>query len=69
MKAPSIQVADVGRIARLRQRHDLIDEVDTSARAGTTVARLSGIDADDLGRSLEVVWEAQREAQLHTAGG
>jgi hypothetical protein len=52
-----------GQIVRLRQRQYLVEEV--LPRAGEqTLIRLVGLDDDDAGRSLEVLWELELDKRI-----
>ena len=51
-----------GRMVRVRQRHYLIDQV--IASTGGTILKLSCADPDNLGRPLEIVWEAELDRQI-----
>ena len=62
----SISPQDVGRIAHVRQRQYQVEEVRTCQGTSSTIVRLSGIDSDNLGRSLDVIWEQELDAQLAT---
>ena len=54
----------VGRIVRVRRRHFLVDEVHRCQSTRSTIARLSCIEPDDLGRPLEVVWERELDPEI-----
>src|SRR4051812_3982236 len=64
MALSSIKPEDVGRIARVRQRQYQVEDVRTSDGSPSTIVRLSGIDGDNLGRPLEVIWEQELDAEL-----
>ena len=64
MALNSISPEDVGRIAQVRQRQYQVEEVRKSQGTSSTIVRLSGIDVDNLGRSLEVIWEQELDAEL-----
>jgi SNF2 family DNA or RNA helicase len=64
MALESIGPQDVGRIAQVRQRLYQVEDVHLCAGASSTIVRLSGIDADNLGRPLEVIWEQELDARL-----
>ncbi len=59
-----ITTSDVGRIARVRHRQYLVDDVYPCEAASSTIARLSCIDPDNLGRPLEVIWEKELDAEI-----
>ena len=64
MQAASPTSDDVGRIAEVRQRRYLVDEVLPGTTVNSTRVQLSCIDPDNLGRSLEVIWEKELDARL-----
>lgn len=56
-----------GQIARLRQRTWLVEESIQSRRAAeSTLVRLSCVDDDNQGQSLEVLWEKEIDPQILT---
>ena len=59
-----LSLQHVGRIVRVRQRRFLVDDVSPGKTASSTIARLCCVEADDLGRSLEVVWEQELDAEI-----
>ena len=61
-----ITTGDVGRIAKVRHRQYLVDDVRRCEGGTSTVARLSCIDPDNLGRPLEVIWEKELDAEILT---
>ncbi|MHC5542451.1 hypothetical protein ACYOEI_29865, partial [Singulisphaera rosea] len=67
MGTESLSVRDIGRIVRVRQRQYLVDDVSPGKAASTTIARLSCVDPDHLGRPLEVIWEQELDAEIPTA--
>ena len=67
MVTDSLSPQHVGRIVRVRQRRYLVDEVSPGRSASKTIARLSCVDPDDLGRPLEVVWEDELDAEIPEA--
>ena len=57
-----------GRIARVRQRTYLIEEVVKPPRAAdSTLVRLSCVDDDNQGQPLEVLWEKELDPQILTS--
>jgi SNF2 family DNA or RNA helicase len=59
-----------GHIARVRQRQYLVEEVvPPPAPADATLVRLSCLDDDAQGQELEVLWEAELDAEVLTGGG
>ena len=64
METETLSAQHVGRIVRVRQRQFLVDEVEPGKTASTTIARLSCIDPDNLGRPLEVIWEDELDAEI-----
>jgi superfamily II DNA or RNA helicase len=57
-----------GRIARVRQRTYLIEEVIPPRRAAdSTLVRLSCVDDDNQGQPLEVLWERELDPEVLTA--
>jgi SNF2 family DNA or RNA helicase len=67
MGTETLSMQHVGRIVRVRQRQYLVDDVSPGKTASTTIARLSCIDPDHLGRPLEVIWEQELDAEIPTA--
>ena len=63
MAPNSISPNDVGRIAQVRQRQYQVEDVRTFDGSTSTLVRLSGIDPDNLGRPLEVIWEQELDAE------
>jgi len=59
-----ITTGDIGRIARVRHRQYLVDDVCPCHAASSTIVRLSCIDPDNLGRPLEVIWEKELDAEI-----
>ncbi|MFM8584558.1 MAG: hypothetical protein ACKOFW_24120, partial [Planctomycetaceae bacterium] len=56
-----------GRIARVRQRTYLIEEVIPPRRAAdSTLVRLSCVDDDNQGQPLEVLWEKELDPAILT---
>ena len=51
-----------GRLVRVRQRNYLIENV--NAVTGGTLLNLSCVDADNLGRTIDVVWEAELDRRI-----
>ena len=57
-----------GRIARVRQRTYLVEEVVRPPRAAdSTLVRLSCVDDDNQGQPLEVLWEKELDPQILTS--
>lgn len=56
------QELKIGQHVRVRQRNYQIDQVSPSS--GGTLLKLSCVDADNLGRTLEVVWEAELDRRI-----
>lgn len=56
------QDLNIGQHVRVRQRNYQIDQVSPST--GGTLLKLSCVDADNLGRTLEVVWEAELDRRI-----
>ena len=67
MGTETLSLRHVGRIVRVRQRHYLVDDVSPGKAASTTIARLSCVDPDHLGRPLEVIWEQELDAEIPAA--
>jgi superfamily II DNA or RNA helicase len=59
-----------GQIARIRQRQYLVEEIIAPPAEGdATLVRLSCLDDDAQGQALEVLWEAELDAEvLHGSG-
>jgi hypothetical protein len=56
-----------GRIARVRQRTYLIEEIVKPRRAAdSTLVRLSCVDDDNQGQPLEVLWDRELDPQILT---
>ncbi|MEO2018355.1 MAG: hypothetical protein ABGZ53_28725 [Fuerstiella sp.] len=56
-----------GQIARVRQRTYLIEEIVKPKRvADSTLVRLSCVDDDNQGQTLEVLWENELDPQVLT---
>jgi superfamily II DNA or RNA helicase len=54
-----------GRIAKVRQRAYLVEQVVPPSRAGEqTLVRLACVDDDAQGQALEVLWESEIDAQM-----
>ena len=68
MGTEPLSVQHVGRIVRVRQRQYLVDDVSPGKTASTTIARLSCVDPDHLGRPLEVIWEQELDAEIPDGG-
>jgi ERCC4-related helicase len=66
MEIESLTKQHVGRIVRVRQRQYLVDDVAPGMTATTTIAQLSCVDPDHLGRPLEVIWERELDAEIPT---
>lgn len=57
-----------GQIARVRQRHYLVEEVEPAASAADdVVVRLSCVDDDAQGQPLEVLWSHEIDAEVKTS--
>jgi len=67
MGTETLSAQHVGRIVRVRQRQYLVDDVSPGKTASSTIARLSCIDPDQLGRPLEVIWEQELDAEIPAA--
>jgi ERCC4-related helicase len=67
MGTETLSARHVGRIVRVRQRQYLVDDVAPGKTASTTIARLSCVDPDHLGRPLEVIWEQELDAEIPTS--
>ncbi|WP_406694811.1 DISARM system SNF2-like helicase DrmD [Singulisphaera sp. Ch08] len=61
---PTIDPRDVGKIVHVRQRRYLVDDVSPCEGTSSTIVRLSCIDPDNLGRTLEVIWEKEQDAEV-----
>jgi hypothetical protein len=59
-----ITTSDIGRIARVRHRQYLVDEVRPCDGGRATIVGLSCIDPDNLGRPLEVIWQKELSQKL-----
>jgi hypothetical protein len=58
---------ELGRIARVRQRTYLVEEVVQSRRSSdSTLVRLSCVDDDNQGQPLEVLWEKELDPHILT---
>ena len=56
-----------GRIARIRQRTYLVEQVIKPKRAAdSTLVRLSCVDDDNQGQPLEVLWEKEINPEIMT---
>ncbi len=67
-KAPSR--IEPGNIVRVRQRQYLVEEVVPPVAAGdATLVRLSCLDDDAQGQELEVLWEAELDAEVLSGSG
>ena len=64
MSVRPITTSDIGRIARVRHRQYLVDDVRRCEAGSSTIVRLSCIDPDNLGRPLEVMWEKELDAEI-----
>jgi hypothetical protein len=54
-----------GQIVRVRQRQYFVEDVVAPTKKGEqTLVRLVGLDDDDAGRRLEVLWELELDAQV-----
>jgi len=62
MPAPSPSIPQSGQLVRVRTRHWLVDE--TAPSAFGDCVRLSCVDDDAQGDVLEVVWQAELDAQI-----
>src|SRR5262245_45143131 len=59
-----------GQIARVRQRQYLVEEIIAPPAAGdATLVRLSCLDDDAQGQALEVLWEAELDAEVLQGSG
>ena len=59
-----------GQIVHVRQRQYLVEEVESPpARADATLVRLSCLDDDARGQELQVVWEAEVDAEPLSGAG
>ena len=67
MGSESLSPEHIGRIVRVRQRQFLVDDVLPGKSTSSTIARLSCVDPDHLGRPLEVIWEQELDAQIPEA--
>src|SRR5258707_4287435 len=66
MPHPSLPLAP-GRVARVRQRFYLVDEVIPPPKpTDSTLVRLSCVDDDAQGQRLEVLWERELDAEVMT---
>jgi superfamily II DNA or RNA helicase len=64
------QAPELGQIVRVRQRQYLVEEVVAPASADeATLVRLSCLDDDAQGQSLEVLWEAELDGEVLTGAG
>src|SRR5438067_6561070 len=64
------QAPEFGQIVRVRQRQYLVEEVvPPPSAADATLVRLSCIDDDAQGQLLEVLWEAELDAEIVTGAG
>jgi hypothetical protein len=62
--------AQPGQIARVRQRQYLVEGIDPPTTDGdATLVRLSCLDDDAQGQALEVLWEAELDAEVLTGSG
>jgi hypothetical protein len=65
---PDVALPTAGQIVRVRQRQYLVEEVLPGAgQQGTgqqSLVRLVGLDDDDAGRRLEVLWELELDRQI-----
>jgi SNF2 family DNA or RNA helicase len=64
MTVRTIDPRDVGKIVHVRQRRYLVDDVSPCEGTSSTIAHLSCIDPDNLGRTLEVIWEREQDAEV-----
>lgn len=53
-----------GQVVRVRQRTWLVDAVENRPYADTALVRLSCLDDDDAGQSLEVLWSHEIDAEI-----
>jgi hypothetical protein len=61
---------DPGQVARVRQRQYLVEDVARPPAAGdATLVRLACLDDDAQGQELEVLWEAEPDAEVLTGAG
>jgi SNF2 family DNA or RNA helicase len=61
---------EVGQIVRVRQRQYLVEEtLAPSTASEATLIRLSCLDDDAQGQPLEVLWEAEVDAEILTGAG
>src|SRR6516164_6185516 len=59
-----------GQIARVRQRQYLVEEIVAPPASGdATLVRLSCLDDDAQGQALEVLWEAELDAEVLSGSG
>jgi hypothetical protein len=64
------QAPEPGQIVRVRQRQYLVEGVVAPTCAGdATLVRLSCLDDDAQGQELEVLWEAELDAEVLTGAG
>jgi hypothetical protein len=64
------QAPEPGQIVRVRQRQYLVEGVVAPTCAGdATLVRLSCLDDDAQGQELEVLWEAELDAEVLTGSG
>src|SRR5258708_4027164 len=64
------QAPEPGQIVRVRQRQYLVEDVVPPPAAGdATLVRLSCLDDDAQGQALEVLWEAELDAEVLTGTG
>ena len=63
-------IPEPGQIVRVRQRQYLVEEVMAPANVGdATLVRGSCLDDDAQGQELEVLWEAELDAEVLTGCG
>lgn len=64
------QLPEAGRIVCVRQRRYLVEEVEPARDSvDDTLVRLSCVDDDAQGQPLEVLWEAEPDAEILTGAG
>src|SRR5262249_39364890 len=64
------QAPEPGQIVRVRQRQHLVEEVIPPPTEGeATLVRLSCVEDDAQGQALEVLWEAELDAEVLTGSG